>query len=125
MDFDQDQMVRVVSLYFFTYFTLQAVGFLSSMGVNLNTTGDKKKTEKLNFGTFILLGFYIVSMAALAFLVLISTGEGGSKIINTTLGLCLIATIPATVGGQNIYESPITMYTIPAAITAFTIYATG
>jgi len=125
MEFDQDQFVRVVSLYFFTYFTLQAIGFLGSLGVNLALPDPNKEPEQFNLGHLILMIFYLVSVGALWFMVAMSTGEGSGKIFNITVGMCLITTIPATVGGQNIYASPITMYTIPAAITAFTLYATG
>jgi len=128
MEFDQDQLVRVVSLYFFTYFTLQTVGFLGSLGFSVGGAVKGEKAENcktLTVSTFILLAFYMLSMFSLASLVLFSTGEGGSKIITVTLSLAILVTIPATVGGQNIYASPILMYTIPAAIEAFTLYTTG
>jgi len=128
MEVDQDQMVRVISLYFFTYFTLQAVGFLGSLGFSVGGAVKGKapsECKTLTISTFVLLMFYLISMGALSMLVLSSTGEGGSKIITTTLALAIIVTIPATVGGQNIYASPILMYSIPAVITSFTLYVTG
>jgi len=119
MEFDQDQMVRVISLYFFCYFSLQFIAFLSSL-IFPKRGGEPTPSWMMVLYIFI----YLFSILSLGLLVLSSTGEGGYKIISVSMALSILVTVPASIGGQNIYENRLAMYIIPMLTSMFTLYAT-
>jgi len=120
MELDQDQMVRVISLFFFCYFALQFIAFLSSL--IFPPKKGSKPTPTWMLVLFILI--YLFAILALGLLVISSTGEGGDKIVKVAMALSILVTVPAAVGGQNIYEDRLIMYIIPILTSMFTLYVT-